>query len=118
MVEIFADSKNVRLQCTLMKPPADCTSIDEVRQAIDTLDREIIETLGQRFAYVKAITRFKKTAEDVAAPARFQQVLSSRRDWAVEAGLNPDVVEQMYRLLIAHFIEEEMKVVEKGMREA
>jgi isochorismate pyruvate lyase len=98
-----------------MKSPADCTSIDEIRQAIDELDRTIVETLGRRFAYVKAITRFKKTAEDVAAPARYQQVLATRRAWAEEAGLNPDVIEQMYRLLIAYFIDEEMKNLAKVM---
>ena len=94
-----------------MIPPTECTSIQQVRQQIDLLDREIITALGQRFGYVKAITRFKKNAEEVAAPARFQQVLESRRQWASEAGLNADVIEQMYRLLIAHFIEEELKLV-------
>jgi isochorismate pyruvate lyase len=37
--------------------------------------------------------------------------LRSRRLWAEDAGLNPDVIEEMYRLLITHFIEEEMKLV-------
>jgi isochorismate pyruvate lyase len=94
-----------------MIPPTECTSIEQVRQQIDLLDREIIAALGKRFAYVQAITRFKKNADEVVAPARFQHVLETRRQWASEAGLNPDVIEQMYRSLIAHFIEEEMKLV-------
>lgn len=97
------------VQCMLMKPPDECITIDEVRQAIDELDRTIIATLGQRFGYVKAVTRFKKTAEDVRAPARFQQVLETRRNWAEEAGLSPDLIERVYRELIAYFIHEEMK---------
>jgi isochorismate pyruvate lyase len=96
-----------------MTPPEECTTIDEVRQGIDALDRMIIEALGRRFAYVKAVTRFKKTAEDVAAPARFQQVIETRRAWAAEAGISPDAIEQMYRNLIAYFIEEEHKLVEQ-----
>jgi isochorismate pyruvate lyase len=96
-----------------MTPPEACTTIEEVRQAIDALDRTIIETLGRRFAYVKAVTRFKKTAEDVAAPARFQRVIETRRAWAAEAGLSPDAIEEMYRNLIAYFIEEELKLVEE-----
>ena len=92
-----------------MKAPDDCTSIEDVRQAIDAIDREIIDALGRRFQYVKAITRFKKTEAEVRANERYQAVLQARRQWAAEAGLSPDVVEQMYRLLIEHFIEQEMK---------
>jgi isochorismate pyruvate lyase len=92
-----------------MKAPADCLSIEEVREAIDTLDREIVERLGRRFQYVKAVTRFKKTSDEVRAAARYQAVLHARRTWAAEAGLDPDVVEHMYRLLMDYFIAEEMK---------
>jgi isochorismate pyruvate lyase len=45
----------------------------------------------------------------VRAAARYQAVLQARRAWAAEAGLDPDVVEHMYRLLMDHFIAEEMK---------
>lgn len=92
-----------------MKAPAECTSIEDVRAAIDAIDQDIVRALGLRFEYVKAITRFKKTETDVRAPNRYHAVLQARRAWAQEAGLDPDVVEQMYRLLIEHFIAEEMK---------
>ena len=36
-------------------------------------------------------------------------MLQQRRDWAAEAGLSPDVIEQVYRDLVNHFIAEEMK---------
>ncbi|MBX3014522.1 MAG: chorismate mutase [Caldilineaceae bacterium] len=94
-----------------MIPPEACTTIEEVRSSIDELDRVIITALGQRFHYVKAVTRFKKNADDVRAPARYLAVLQSRRAWAEEVGLNPDVIEAMYRHLIEHFIDEEMKLV-------
>jgi isochorismate pyruvate lyase len=29
--------------------------------------------------------------------------------WAVEKGLNPEVIEKLYRDLVTHFIEEELK---------
>ena len=92
-----------------MKAPADCTSIEDVRHAIDAIDQDIVRALGLRYEYVKAITRFKKTEEDVRAPERYQAVMQARRAWAQEAGLDPDVVERLYRLLIDHFIAEEMK---------
>ena len=43
------------------------------------------------------------------APDRFNAMLQQRREWASESGLNPDVVEKLYRDLVNHFIEEELK---------
>lgn len=94
-----------------MKSPDECTTIEEVRDAIDAIDQEIMDALALRFQYVKAITRFKKTEEEVRANERYNAVLHARRQWATERGLDPDVVESMYRLLIAHFIDEELKVL-------
>ncbi len=88
---------------------AEFASIEEVRAAIDSLDREIVASLGMRAQYVKAITRFKKTEQDVRAPDRRRQVLAARRAWAEESGIDPDVVERLYTLLIDHFVAEEMK---------
>lgn len=92
-----------------MQAPTECTSIEDVRAAIDAIDQEIVRGLGLRFEYVKAVTRFKKTEADVRAPDRYHAVLQARRAWAQQAGLDPDVIEQMYRLLLEHFIAEEMK---------
>ena len=52
--------------------------------------------------------RFKATEEDVRAPRRYQAVLAQRRIWAQEAGLPPDLVDEMYRLLIGRFIDYEL----------
>lgn len=85
------------------------SSIEEVRAAIDAVDRDIVAALGLRAQYVKAITRFKKTEQDVRAPARRSQVLAARRAWAEEVSMDPDIVERIYTLLIDHFVAEEMK---------
>ena len=92
-----------------MKLPQECTNIEEIRTEIDCIDFEIVTLLGQRFGYVKEIMRFKQTEEDVRAPQRYNAVLAQRRLWAAEKGLDPDVIEEMYRNLIAHFIDEELK---------
>jgi isochorismate pyruvate lyase len=94
-----------------MKSPHECQSIDEVRHLIDDIDRQIIAALGLRFECVKAIMRFKQTEEDVRAPQRYQAVLAQRRLWAQETGLPPDLIEEMYRLLIDRFIDYELKTL-------
>jgi len=92
-----------------MKKPEECQSLGEVREAIDQLDQQVIQTLGLRFRYVKAASRFKTSTDSVRAADRQAQMLLQRRGWSEAAGLNPDVIEKMYRDLVAYFIEEELK---------
>jgi len=101
-----------------MKPVKDCKNIEDIRQAIDELDEEIIALLGKRYQYVKEIVRFKeKNEESIVARERREAVIRSRRKLAVENGLDPDVVEELYRNLISHFIEEELKLIRDNEKE-
>lgn len=95
-----------------LKAPQACETIDEVRAAIDAIDAQIVAAIGRRFQYVQAVTRFKQTREDVHAVERYNAVLSTRREWAVDNGLNPDVIEEMYRNLIGHFINHELTLLD------
>ena len=88
-------------------------NLQETRQAIDLIDAEIIRLLGNRAGYVRQIINFKKNAEEVRAPTRYAEVMRRRREMAEAAGLNPDVVEGMYKLLVDSFIKEEMEILEE-----
>jgi isochorismate pyruvate lyase len=102
-----------------LTPPAECQSIGDVRDAIDSIDHLIVEAIGRRFEYVQEVTRFKRTRDEVHAAERYRAVLATRRGWAEECGLNPDVVEEMYRNLIGHFINHELTVLDlRESREA
>ncbi len=92
-----------------MKQPEECENLQDIRAEIDRLDREVIAAFGQRFAYVKAAAKFKSSEAGVKAADRFAAMLQQRREWAVAEGLNPDVIERLYRDLVTHFIEEELK---------
>jgi isochorismate pyruvate lyase len=92
-----------------MKNPDECANIHEVRDEIDIIDREVIEALSKRFQYVIAAARFKTSEASVRSPDRFQAMLQQRREWAQESGLNPDVVENIYRDLVNYYIDEELK---------
>ena len=92
-----------------MKQPQNCYNIQEIRSAIDSLDREIIDKLGKRFEYVKAAAKFKKSRSDVKAVNRFNSMLQQRRVWAEENNLDPDIVEKLYRDLVDYFINQELQ---------
>lgn len=86
-----------------------CTSIEEVRGQIDSIDQEIVALLARRGEFVTQAAAFKKTTTDVRAPARVEQVIEKVRSIAEETGASPDVVESVYRAMIAAFIEQELQ---------
>ncbi|GAX38045.1 isochorismate lyase [Nodularia sp. NIES-3585] len=92
-----------------MKSAKDCRNIQEIRDEIDIIDQQIITGFGQRFEYVKAAAKFKTNETSVKALERFNAMLQQRRLWAEAAGLNPDVIEKLYRDLVSYFIDEELK---------
>jgi isochorismate pyruvate lyase len=92
-----------------VKPPEACANIEDVREAIDGLDREVLRLLGRRAGYVAAAARFKTDQGSVRAPNRQKAMMASRRRWAEEEGLNPDFVEELYGSIVSHFVAREME---------
>lgn len=91
-----------------MLPVSDCHSLEEVRSNIDRIDREMVALLAQRGAFVRQAVLFKKTAEDVKAPQRVEQVIEKVIILSRELGADPKVTEQVYRAMMAAFINAEM----------
>jgi isochorismate pyruvate lyase len=83
-------------------------SLDEVRERIDNVDREIVRLLAERGGYVRQAARFKKTRKEVEAPQLVEQVMEKVRALAKEYGANHEVVEATYHAMISRFIEYEM----------
>ncbi len=83
-----------------VKNPKACENIVEIRDAIDQIDREIIELFAKRHAYVKEIVKFKNSDEGIVAIERKEQVLKQRRAWAEERALDPGMMEDVFKLLI------------------
>ena len=96
-----------------MRTPETCDTIEDVRVEIDAIDQEIVRLLGLRFAFAKAIVRFKSNPSEVVAQKRYDLVIAKRRSMAVANGLDPDIIEKIYRILMNHFIEEEMELLRK-----
>lgn len=86
-----------------------CNSLEEVRERIDQIDRAMVDLIAQRGGFVAQAARFKKDSADVRAPARVEQVIAKVRALADERGASAAVVEQVYRAMIAAFIDEELR---------
>ncbi len=90
-------------------PPDACSNLDEIRAGMDAIDREIVALIARRVEYVRNAAKFKTSSANVAAPDRVAAVLKTRREWAEAAGLSGDVVEGLYRELVAYSVGEEHK---------
>jgi len=91
--------------------PSECQDITQVRNEIDNIDKVVIALLHDRFEYVKEVVKYKEnTPESIEASDRRKAVLEARRKWAEQAGLDPDVIEDIYTRLIQYFIDEEKKI--------
>ncbi len=83
-----------------LKSPKACENITEIRDAIDKIDLEIIRLFAQRHQYVKEIVKFKSDDEGIIASERKEYVLKQRKAWAEKSGLDPEMMEDVFKLLI------------------
>ncbi len=94
-----------------MKEAKDCRNIQEIRNGIDEIDRQILASFAKRHEYVKAIVAFKSDKNGIVAPERQQEVFRKRREWAEELGLDPDLFEEIYRTLIDWNVQKELEIL-------
>lgn len=93
-----------------------CNSLDEVRQQIDLIDKEIIKLMSQRNLFVSKASQFKESVDDIIAAERVDSVISKVKTLSEESGLNPSVTEKVYRTMIRAFTEEELSAYNSQYR--
>lgn len=80
--------------------PEDCTTMSEVRAGVDDLDLAIVDLLTLRFGYMEAAARIKPERSAVRDDERKADVLAKVDGAAEEAGLDRQLVAQLYEQLI------------------
>ena len=94
-----------------MKNPESCKNIEEIREAIDGIDYQIMKLFSQRYDFVKEIVKFKTDEASVIAENRQAEVIAKRREWAVELGLNPDLFEDIFWTLMRYNVTKELEIL-------
>lgn len=89
---------------SIMKIPSQCQNLQDVRKAIDTIDKEVIKLLGKRMEYVLAASQFKPTESSISAPDRVISMLAERKQWAEGSSLDPDFIVPLYAQIIQWYI--------------
>ncbi len=73
-----------------------------LRARIDELDRQLVRVVAARLAVCEEVAQLKAGSDTpVIQPQRVRDVVTSRRQWAIDDGVDPDFVEQLVRVLLS-----------------
>jgi len=86
----------------------ECTTLEEAREKIDAVDNEIVKLIAKRNGYIKQIAHFKTSVEEVKAEERVADVIASVRRQAIDLGLSPNLINDLYVRMIDAMVESEI----------
>lgn len=98
-----------------MKTAEDCRTMEDIRVEIDRLDRDLMNLLAERSAYVDRAAEIKRgTGEAPDTQWRVQEVIDNARRNASDNGLDPDFGEALWRQLLKLSISREADRLNQG----
>lgn len=76
--------------------------LSHLRARIDELDAALVQLLAQRINVVREVAETKgHSGDSIIQPQRVRDVLQTRRQWAIDAGIDADFAEQLFRTLLS-----------------
>ncbi len=94
-----ADSSPQPGEPTIPESPRHDSDLKQTRNHIDELDMELVALLARRAQLSRRAGR-AKVGRPVRDPLRETELLKSRRQWADDAGLNPDNMEEIFQAVL------------------
>ncbi len=82
------------------KQPEDCLTMEDVREGVDQLDRDLVALLARRFGYMDAAARIKQDRSAVRDEPRKARVIAAAMADAQGRGLPETVIGQMWEVLV------------------
>lgn len=92
----------------------ECKSLEEVRKEIDAIDEELVTLIAQRSKYVKQAAKFKESVEEIKSDERINDVLNHVRHLAGSLGISPNLVADVFQILIDKMVEMEIEEFKNG----
>jgi isochorismate pyruvate lyase len=89
--------------------PEACATMLDVRAGVDSLDRELVALLAERFRFMDAAARIKPGRDQVRDEARKRQVIANAQAEASRLGLDPAVVAMLWEALVEASIAHELE---------
>ena len=85
-----------------------CNSLEEVRAEIDTLDTKLVDLISQRSHLIRQAASFKNSIEEVKADDRIEFILQRARHHAIEKGVSPNMISELFVIMIDEMVETEI----------
>jgi len=74
------------------------SKLEELRDKIDSIDHDLIETLSSRMKIIELIGEYKKDNNvKILQLERWNEIIKSRPNWASTLGLSKDFIEDLYK---------------------
>ena len=88
--------------------------LEDLRDSIDIVDKDLIGVLEKRFDLVKKIAEFKENQElTVFQVNRWNEIFESRKKWSTEKNLDISFVEELYKLIHIASIKSQTEILNK-----
>jgi isochorismate pyruvate lyase len=85
-----------------------CNSLEEARKEIDKLDEQIVDLIAFRNAYIKQLAHFKNSIDEIKAEDRISDVINRVRARAIDKGLSPNLINDLYIRMIDAMVDSEV----------
>ena len=73
-----------------------------LRQRIDELDRQLLDVLAERINICHEVARIKENSDTpIIQPDRVRNVVTTRRQYAIDRGIDPDFAEDVMRVVLS-----------------
>ena len=96
-----------------LKSPGACASMNELRQAIDTLDSRLVALLAVRQAYIERAAQLKTGRDQVRDAERIEEVVAKVIAEGKRSGLSAEIAEPVWRTLIEASIKHEFEAFDR-----
>jgi isochorismate pyruvate lyase len=93
----------------MRRPPEACATMVDVRAGVDSLDRQLVALLAERFRFMDAAARIKPGRDQVRDEARKRQVIDNAMAEAARHGLDPAPIGQLWEALVEASIAHELE---------
>ena len=94
-----------------LKPPADCTTKQDIRSAIDALDEDLLQIFALRQTYVRRMAELKQSPDQAFDHDRIETMVAALKARAEEQGLEGEQVEAVWRTLIDWNVDYERRTI-------
>ena len=92
------------------KNAGNCESMREVRQAIDSLDEQLLDILAMRIKYIERAGQIKTSIDSIRDDNRIDAIILKRSAQAREHGYSEEIIESLFRALIEYSVAHEMQI--------